>query len=225
MSEITLEKVEQIKERTGLSYKEAKEALEKSEGDVLEALIYIENKKIEEKKERFNFNIEDKYETIDELKKWLVDIIKKGNISRVKIKKEDKVLVDVPVNAGIAAGAIAIILPPILAVGVITAIATKITIEITKVDGSVEVVNKLVKKTADEVKDKTSNFAESIRTKISEMKNGVISNKEESEVIDDTVYTYTVNFEDVDSNSCEEKQEDKKEKDIEEKESSENNNK
>ena len=208
MSEITLEKVEQVIERTGLSYKEAKEALEKSNGDVLEALIYIEDKKSEDKKERFNFNIEDKYETIDEFKKWLMDLIKKGNISRIKIKKEEKVLVDIPVNAGIAAGVIAIILPAVLAVGVITAIATKITIEITKADGSVEVVNKLVKKTADEVKDKTSNFAESIRTKISEIKNGVISNKEEeSEVVDDTVYTYTVNFEDVDSNSCEEENE------------------
>ena len=40
--EISLEKVDQVKERTGSTYKEAKEALEICGGDVLEAIIYIE---------------------------------------------------------------------------------------------------------------------------------------------------------------------------------------
>ena len=39
---ITLEKIDQIVERTGVSYAQAKEALEKAEGDVVEAIIYIE---------------------------------------------------------------------------------------------------------------------------------------------------------------------------------------
>lgn len=37
--EITLEKVDQVKERTGVSYAEAKNALEVTNGDVLEAII------------------------------------------------------------------------------------------------------------------------------------------------------------------------------------------
>ena len=37
--EITLEKIELVKDRTGVSYKEAKEALEKSEGSVVDARI------------------------------------------------------------------------------------------------------------------------------------------------------------------------------------------
>ena len=40
--EITLEKIELVKDRTGVSYKEAKEALEKTEGNVVEAIISIE---------------------------------------------------------------------------------------------------------------------------------------------------------------------------------------
>ncbi len=40
--EITLEKIELVKDRTGVSYKEAKEALEKSEGSVVDAIIAIE---------------------------------------------------------------------------------------------------------------------------------------------------------------------------------------
>ena len=43
--EITLEKVEQVIERTGVSYAKAKEALVNAEGDVLEAIILLEEEK------------------------------------------------------------------------------------------------------------------------------------------------------------------------------------
>lgn len=38
-----LEKVEKIKEKTGVSYQEAKVALEAAGGDILDALVYLEN--------------------------------------------------------------------------------------------------------------------------------------------------------------------------------------
>ena len=136
MSGITLENVDLVRERANVSYAEAKEALEACDGDVLEAIIYIESQK--DKK------AEDNNETVDDLKKWLKDLIEKGNVSRIKIKKDDKVLVDVPVNAGVATAVIAVIIPQLLAFGIIAAVATKITIEITKTDGTVEVVNKYV---------------------------------------------------------------------------------
>ena len=40
--EITLEKIELVKDRTGVSYKEAKEALEDADGSVVDAIINIE---------------------------------------------------------------------------------------------------------------------------------------------------------------------------------------
>ena len=40
--EITLEKIELVKDRTGVSYKEAKEALEAADGSVVDAIISIE---------------------------------------------------------------------------------------------------------------------------------------------------------------------------------------
>ena len=49
--EITLEKVDQVRERTGVTYAEAKNALEIANGDVLEAIIYIENIKEADAKE------------------------------------------------------------------------------------------------------------------------------------------------------------------------------
>lgn len=38
-----LEKVEKIREKTGVTYEEAKAALEAANGDILDALVYLEN--------------------------------------------------------------------------------------------------------------------------------------------------------------------------------------
>lgn len=58
-------------------------------------------------------------------------------------------------NAGLAAtAAAAIIWAPILLAALAAAIVTKVTIEITKEDGSVEVINKIIKSTAQDIKQK-----------------------------------------------------------------------
>ncbi|OSB17151.1 ubiquitin [Clostridium sporogenes] len=203
--EITLEKIDIIRERTGATYTEAKEALEACEGNVVDALVYMENKVKEEKEEL--------YTTKDELVKWIKDIIKKGNITRIKVKKEDKVIVDIPVNAGLAAtAAAAIIWAPILLAALAAAIVTKVTIEITKEDGSVEVVNKIIKSTAQDIKEKVDYTTSDIKEKF--------SNKfdNESDREDNNFYSYTVNFEDVESEEDDNCKECKKEDSSEKKE-------
>lgn len=201
MSEITLENVETVKDRMGVSYAEAKDALEITDGDVLEAIIYLEKKIIDELTEKYGEEQEEdtscKYESIDEFKIWLKDLINKGNITRVKIKKDERVLVDVPVNAGIAAGVIAIIIPQLIAIGIITAIATQITIEITKNDGTVEVVNKMVAKAAKDVSAKTQDVVANVKSKVASVKSdfGHHSKKNtNTKAEDDSIYSYTVNF-------------------------------
>ena len=42
---VTLEKIDQVVERTGVTYEEARAALEEVGGDVLEAIIYLETTK------------------------------------------------------------------------------------------------------------------------------------------------------------------------------------
>ncbi|WP_300347417.1 DUF4342 domain-containing protein [Clostridium sp.] len=208
MSEITLEKVDQVIERTYATYGEAKEALEACDGDVVDALIYIEKKREEESKEQEAEILEEKAESFEEIKKFLKDLIDKGNVSRVRILKEEKVLADIPVNAGIAASIIALTFPSVLAIGAVAAIATKITIEITKIDGSVEIVNKIVKNAASDLKGKAFELKDRAFNSVSEMKekkeNGKTNeskinkfhkhNKLENEVN----FTYTVNFDEVD---------------------------
>jgi Transcription factor homologous to NACalpha-BTF3 len=198
MSDITLEKIDIIRERTGVSYTDAKEALEACSGNVVDALIYIE----QNKKTTMN-NI---YTTKDEFLDWLKDLVKKGNINRIRIKKDEKVIVDIPVNAGIAATLTVLIWPPLIAIGILTAVVTKVTIEITKDDGTVEVVNKIIKtgvkdtmqdmkETVKDVKDKVFDAASSVKDKF--------SNKEEKNE-EENIYQYTVKFEDIDKENKDE---------------------
>ena len=182
MSEITLGKIDIIRERSGVSYTEAKEALEKSDGNVVDALIYLENNK--------KSSLDGIYTSKDEFIEWLKDVIKKGNVNRIKIKKDDKVLVDIPVNAGIAATLAALVWPPLFAIGLLTAVFTKITVEIVRNDGSVEIVNKIIKSTVQDMKGKAENVFSSMKQKF--------SSKSEDSNKDSNSYSYTVNFEDDD---------------------------
>ncbi|XZL27263.1 DUF4342 domain-containing protein [Clostridium perfringens] len=213
MSEITLEKVDQVIERTYATYAEAKEALEACDGDVVNALIYIEKKreeesKVEEEKVMEEKVMEEKAESFEDIKKFLKDLIDKGNVSRIRILKDEKVLTDIPVNAGIAAGAIAVIFPSILALSVVAAIATKITIEITKADGSVEIVNKIVKNAANDIKGKAFGLKEKAFSVANDMKekrengktneNKINKFHKHNKLENETSFTYTVKFDDVD---------------------------
>ncbi|MCR3758187.1 DUF4342 domain-containing protein [Clostridium felsineum] len=183
MEEITLEKVDIIKERTGVTYTEAKEALEASEGNVIDALIYIENNTKSHK--------DNLYETKDEFVQWIKDTINKGNVSRIIVKKDERTIVDIPVAAGLAGGVLAgAVWAPSLAIMFLTAVFAKVTVEIIKEDGSVEVVNKVVKNTVTGVKDK-----------INEVKDKVMNKNEDSKVNTDGAYQYTVKFDDVDSDN------------------------
>ena len=194
MSEITLEKIDIIKERTGATYLEAKEALVSCEGNVVDALIYIEEKQKSEKNQV--------YATKEEFINWIKAVIKKGNVTRIKIKKAEKVLVDLPINGGIAATVLAyLIWAPLLAIGVLTAVVTKVTIEISKDDGSVEVINKLIKTTVDDVKDKVSGITTDVKGKVNDFTADVkdkVSHINSKKNDEDNVYKYTVKFEDID---------------------------
>lgn len=190
MEEITLEKIDIIRERTGVTYTEAKEALEATNGNVVDALIYIEknSKKVKDQL----------YTTKDEFIEWLREVIRKGNVSRIRVKKDEKVLVDIPVNAGVAAGVIMMTLPALLAIVFVTAVVAKVTVEITKEDGSVEVVNKIIENTFTNVKDKVNNATADVKEKVSDVKDKF--NKDGSKNSEGNTYQYTVKFEDLEDN-------------------------
>lgn len=125
MEEITLEKIDLLRERAGLSYREAKEALEKSDGNVVEALIDLDEKKQTRWTEEFSVK---STEVIDKVK----ELLHEGNINKIRVKHDGKTLVEIPVALG-AIGAIA--LPQVAALGVLVAVFKRCTIEVIRGEG------------------------------------------------------------------------------------------
>ena len=98
--EITLEKIELVKDRTGVSYKEAKEALEAADGSVVDAIIAIEETVDINKGGKTNEFVND---TMDKVK----EMVKKGNVSKIAVKKGDETIVNIPVNVGVVGALVA----------------------------------------------------------------------------------------------------------------------
>ncbi|WP_425446097.1 DUF4342 domain-containing protein [Dethiothermospora halolimnae] len=140
--EITLEKIDQIRERTGVSYKEAKEVLERHNGDVLEALI-----ELEASHKSFGQNISSKGDVV--LQK-IKEMIKKGNVTKILVKKDGDIIMNIPVTAG-ALGTI--LAPPLAAFGLTAALVSRSTIEIVKEDGEIVNVNDMAERTMDKMKN------------------------------------------------------------------------
>jgi len=129
--EITLENVELVKDRTGVTYKEAKEALEANDGNVVDAIIAIESA-IEAGNK--SWVREDATLVVDKIKA----AVKKGNVSKIVISKDDDVLLNLPLNVSIIG---AVIAPWAAVAGVIAAFGTKCKIALVRDDGEVVDVN------------------------------------------------------------------------------------
>ncbi|MFZ5965905.1 MAG: DUF4342 domain-containing protein [Bacillota bacterium] len=169
--EISLEKIDAVRERTGVTYKEAKEALEATEGNVVDAIIHIE--------ERQNVNWKDNIsEAGNEVLEKLKTIVKKGNVTKIVLKKDNDVIMNIPVTAG-AIGAV--LSPPIAMVGVLSALATKCRIEIVKTDGEVVDLNEMAEDTLKNVKSKMEEVRDKVAKEACDKKEVNFEKKETEE--------------------------------------------
>ncbi|MCE5197239.1 MAG: DUF4342 domain-containing protein [Negativicutes bacterium] len=132
--EITLEKIDLVRERMNISYKEAREALDASNGDLVGALVHLEEKK----KGKRTHRVEKQTAAADQWKEEIVargsDVIDKikallaeGNASKIRIRQGDKVILEIPVTLGSAG---VILLPQLAAIGAIAALFAQVTIEV-----------------------------------------------------------------------------------------------
>ena len=124
-----LEKMELVRSKTGVSYTMAKEALDNTDGDVVEAILYIEKKKGAENKSKGSTKGTIEYFTVKgaELMDRLKEIIHKGNVSRIRVRKGEKVYLGIPVTAGAIS---ALLLPQIVGLGTVVALLAQCTIEV-----------------------------------------------------------------------------------------------
>ena len=168
--EITLEKIELVKDRTGVSYKEAKEALERANGSVVDAIIEIEEKIDEVDQKKISSKSVQLIENIKE-------IIRRGNVSRIIIRKDEEVVLNLPLNVGIV-GAVAA--PVAMVAGVLVAFGTKCEIEVVKDDGSVIDVSEMTNEKIGDLIEKGSVIADSVKEKGGEVYNNIVTKTNEA---------------------------------------------
>jgi NACalpha-BTF3-like transcription factor len=183
---ITLEQVDQVRERTQVSYQKAKEALEQTGGDVLEAIVFIEQEKPADKK--FHTNASD---FGNEVIKTLKDILNSGNVNRIVVEHKDgKALMNIPVTVG-ALGAL--FLTSATVVGLIAALATGCVILIHKEDGEIINVNDKASEMMNQTKEKASKMYEATKSHVTDP-HGVREETDE-EASEETEEEKTVNVE------------------------------
>lgn len=133
MAQITIEMVDQVLDRLPYAtYKEAREALIKTDGNVLDAIIYIESGQkdmgFENKKEsirRFGENISQESEKI---RGQLGDLFKKTTVVRIIVEKEGKVMLNIPLTIGVLGVAA---MPVLSLLGLSAAVLSKYSVVIT----------------------------------------------------------------------------------------------
>lgn len=153
--EISLEKIELVKDRTGVSYREAKEALEKVDGNVVDAIISIEGDINITPRNRAESQTSDLVDRVKEL-------LRKGNVSKVVVKKGDDTILNIPVNLGILG---VVLFPWATLITSVVALGTKCSIEIVKVDGEVVHLSEKATKTISDVRGGASVLADDLKEK------------------------------------------------------------
>ncbi len=124
---ITLEAVEKVMEQTGVDYRAAKEALVKTDGDVDAAIKLIAPETIDIGEEA--------KAAVDKLKKK----VEEGNVDRIQIRKDDKIVLSVPVNVGIVGGILGLATAPwALIAGSVAAFGLGCKLEVIKKDGTTD---------------------------------------------------------------------------------------
>lgn len=161
--EITLEKIELVKDRTGVSYKEAKEALEAADGSVVDAIINIEESIDEKGKSKIG---EGSSQIIEKIK----ETVKKGNVSKIIVKKDDEVMLNLPVNIGILGTFLA---PWAMIAGLIAAFGTKCVIELVKDDGAIIDISEMANDTIEDIVEKGAVIADEVKVKGVDVYNNV----------------------------------------------------
>ena len=155
--EITLEKIELVKDRTGVSYREAKEALEATDGNVVDAIIKIED----EINAKVGAKLSDNgAKVIEKIKEY----IRKGNVARITIKKDGEVMLNIPVTVGVVGTVLA---PWLTVIGSIVALGMKCEILLVKDDGTIIDLSSKINDTFDDVKEKGGEAVDNVKTKVS----------------------------------------------------------
>ncbi|MBS3897518.1 MAG: DUF4342 domain-containing protein [Dethiobacter sp.] len=129
--EINLQQIDLIRERTGLNYADARELLEEAGGDVVEALVILdeEDREGEIRLGRvFELDREKMKEMVsDNLFSPVKKVLSQGNRTRIRISNQGGTLFEIPATLGIAG---ALLAPRAIAFSAVALLMAKYSMEV-----------------------------------------------------------------------------------------------
>ena len=164
---ITIEALEKVMDETGVAYREAKAALLEADGDVEKAIANLtvveadevvldaddtvsddadEEPAFEEEPDdnigrSFEDYIERGVDDADRIVERLKEKVKEGHVKRIKMSRDGKTILSIPLNIGLVGGLIGIAAVPWAVIfGAIAAYGLDCKFEIVKDDGTTEEV-------------------------------------------------------------------------------------
>ncbi|GAA3646798.1 DUF4342 domain-containing protein [Asaccharospora irregularis] len=170
MSNITIEKVDAVFERIpSASYAEAKEALIQCDGDVVEAVVFLESKKNTSKTKQAKQTVEDVFgKDGEKVKDQLKELIRKSSVIRVIVEKNDKVIINIPLTVGVVGLALT---PIVTLVGLSAAVLSKYRIKVqNEDDGSVVDLGELNEEKLNTLKSMLTNAAKDVKDSVVDKK-------------------------------------------------------
>ena len=140
-----LEKMDALRRRLNITYKQAKDALDSVNGDLAQALINLESAGAKPQSEPPSYWSEPEKSAAGNLVRSIIDqikgVIQEGNVTKVRLKDKGRTLIEIPATMGVAGLAVMLFSPLMLALGAagaITAVNKELVLEIEKSDGSIE---------------------------------------------------------------------------------------
>jgi hypothetical protein len=122
-----LEKIDVVRGRMNVNYEEAKKALESRDWDLVEALVLLEQEERDRKEEILVRG--------NELVEKIRELARKGNVTRIRVKQDEKIIVEIPVTAGVVG---ALLAPQLAIIGAVAALISKCTLEIERAEPGIQ---------------------------------------------------------------------------------------
>jgi predicted transcriptional regulator len=150
---ITIEQIDLLRKRANVGYKEAKEALEKCDGDIVDALGYLEEQN------KIKPEQEDCIKGSTFIKK-VKNLISKANKIKLVISKNDKTILNLPSTLAVLFGIFAM---PVAIAALILALVTNCKLRFNKENGEEYDINNKIDKVANVVTNVTNKITEEIK--------------------------------------------------------------
>ena len=185
MSKITIEAIDQVMERVpGATYAEVREALIKSDGDVIDAIILLqENSKEKEKENKNKKTFEEVFgKDSDKIKEEITELLRKSNVIRIVIEKNGKIIMNIPITVGV----VGVVFAPILTlIGLSASVLAKYRIKIENEDeGTIVDLGEFSEEKLNIIKDMVSSATKDVKQAVDKRNK---KTEDKNEVDDDDV--------------------------------------